>query len=257
MHIPSITFPFVRIESSESTWEKSQDWTGAPLIFTGRERTDIITTNTPTILSIHTEVDTGNKLGPTGESRVLPQPTPGHDLLNQIISRIGDPQPGAQPTSEPATQTGFENPQRPTPSIPSLPGISVISGVGPTLVIGSPITLDSGSTLTLTNGLSTTIGTSSEATFIALTTNTAGYTVVVVSSSGTAVTATVSTAPVTITLPGTGFLDPTITEGARPGTLDNFVGAATTTSSKAGAVETGRRDARLAVLLGLVGAVVL
>ena len=71
-------------------------------------------------------------------------------------------------------------------------------------------------TVTLTPGLSTTVGPEGDATFIGITTDTTGQTIITISSSGTAITATISDAPAVITLPKTGF-EASITDVARAG----------------------------------------
>jgi hypothetical protein len=122
-------------------------------------------------------------------------------------------------------------------------------GAQPTLGVDGTITLGS-AILTLSNGLSTAVDTGPAATFVAITTNSAGYTVIVVSSSGTAVTATMSNAPITIILPKTGW-EASITAAARIGNNPSAI-IPTTTSSK-GAAERRTWDTWIGIAVGILG----
>lgn len=129
-----------------------------------------------------------------------------------------------------------------------------VQAVQATLPLGGMITAGS-ATLTLTPGLSTTIGTASGATFIAITTNSAGQTLITVSASGTATTATVAIASATLTLSGTGF-GAIITDVARPGDYKTSTAGrvAAATSSKAGASHARlESDLWTRLLLGTMG----
>jgi hypothetical protein len=225
---------------------------------------EVIVTNTPTVISIHTEIATtatgylNNEVGP--DSEATPQPTSDGLLLNEIISRIGNPHPGAQPNSQQASPTADAIPDAINESAPlgddntvqaisTTLAVTEAPGAQPALLVGEPITLGA-ATLTLSNGLSTTVGTGSTATFVAFTTNPAGYTVIVVSSSGTAVTATISNAPVTITMPKTGW-EASVTAAARFGN-DPSVGTPTSTSSKGAAANARTWDSYIGILLGII-----
>ena len=225
---------------------------------------EVIVTNTPTVISIHTEIATtatgylDNEVGPGSEATL--QPTSDGLLLNEIISRIGNPHPGAQLSSQQASPTTNAVPYAINESaplnnevtiqaIPTTLAVTEAPGAQPALVVGEPITLGA-ATLTLSNGLSTTVGTGSAATFVALITKPAGYTVIVVSSSGTAVTATISNAPVTITMPKTGW-EASITAAAHFGDNPN-ASIPTSTSIKGAAANAMTWDSCVGILLGLI-----
>ena len=225
---------------------------------------EVIVTNTPTVISIHTEIATtateypGNEVGPGSEA--TPQPTSDDLLLNEIISRISNPHPGAQPNSQQASPTADAIPNAINESAPlgddntvqaisTTLAVTEVLGAQPAHVVDESITLGA-ATLTLSNGLSTTVGTGSAATFVALTTNPAGYTLIVVSSSGTAVTATISNAPVTITMPKTGW-EASITAAARFGNDPSAV-TPTSTSSKGAAANARTWDSYVGILLGII-----
>ncbi|KAF2476330.1 uncharacterized protein BDR25DRAFT_65262 [Lindgomyces ingoldianus] len=263
----------------------------------------IFITETPTIIFIHTEIeasitqlDPGNEPQPTsigakggvtdpanensGNSRsnnpTVPasaQPTSGGEaLLTEIISKIGAPAPGAQPSTNPPSSTENPAPNGNQQSIPGLenteqpatPGVLVTAPGGqptaPALTVDQSITLGA-QTLTLTPGLSTTVGTGSAATFVALTTNSVGQTIIVVSSSGTAVSATVTNAPVTVSGVKTGF-DASLTASASHGahsTPSSLGGAAATTSRKGSAAGRWRWEAEwwISLVIGVLGIVVI
>ncbi|OAL56849.1 hypothetical protein IQ07DRAFT_674983 [Pyrenochaeta sp. DS3sAY3a] len=157
-----------------------------------------------------------------GEPAQSPQQqTAPNTLLNDIVSGLGDTTPLPQPTAQaPITPA-------PTPAPTTIPG---------TLTLGS-------ATLTLTHGLSTTLGTEPDATFVSLSTDAAGQTIVVISSSGTAITATVSDAPATVTLPKTGF-EASITDAARPGVWSTGDGRAAAPTSSRGVAGALRGEVR-------------
>ncbi|KAF2796097.1 hypothetical protein K505DRAFT_359632 [Melanomma pulvis-pyrius CBS 109.77] len=260
--------PIIIIEESATGFETEYGpRTTTPLRAPPEQTPQVVVTNTPTIIYIHTEIATtmtglypGNEFGPGSETTAAPQPSPDGHLLNDILSRIGRPHPGAQPSPQPASPSsdivpngnhesipGNENTEGP---LPIAPATIEVPGALPAPTVDEVITLGPETTLTLTNGLSTTVGAGSAGTFIALTTNTVGYTIIVISSSGTAVTATVSEAPVTITLPKTGF-EASITAVARFGTPS--ADAATTTSSKGEAADRMTWDTWIGIVVGLVG----
>ncbi|KAF2031272.1 hypothetical protein EK21DRAFT_88200 [Setomelanomma holmii] len=132
------------------------------------------------------------------------QETPGNNLFLNIISRIGKTQQQAQPTpvQSPAagdqtvnpahsscggdqTRTPAQLPQvTPSPKAASDANAPPVQAAQATLPVGRVVTAGP-ATLTLTPGLSTTIGTGNGATFIGITTNAAGQTLITVSASGT------------------------------------------------------------------------
>ncbi|KAF2867232.1 hypothetical protein BDV95DRAFT_598344 [Massariosphaeria phaeospora] len=209
----------------------------------------------------------------TGPAPPSPAQSQGGDLLMEIVSRIGNSQLGPQPNTQSSAPTGDTSPPNDGPqSVPAgqntnkleqtaLEGLSTLSITAapqgsPAISVGAPITLGS-AILTLTPGLSTTLGSGPVATFVALTTDTAGQTVIVVSSSGTAVTATVTNAPLTMsmTMPKSGF-EASITEVASPGGFSSpsYNGAASTTSSEGIAAERrGEVGCWVGIVLGLMG----
>jgi hypothetical protein len=178
-------------------------------------------------------------------------------LLSSIVEQLGNSQVRTQqPEPAPFAATpvskaiGVEN----KPAQQQITHAADITSAENAVALGGVITLGS-ATLALTPGLSTTVGSGSDATMVAITTDVADQTFITISSSGTAVTATVSDTPATITLPKTGF-DASITEAARPGTWSTFRAAeeVAPTSSKGEAL--GRRAETcwwVGALLSLVG----
>ncbi|KAF2741566.1 hypothetical protein EJ04DRAFT_547884 [Polyplosphaeria fusca] len=163
---------------------------------------------------------------------VPPSPQPSsNNLLEEIFTRLPNVQPQPTQPSNPPSPNGPQSTQPPNSPPP------------PALTIPNALTLGT-ATLTLTPGLSTTIGPPANPTFIQLSTDTHGQTIIVLSSSGTAISATVSNVPATMTLPKSGF-DASSTAVARPGELPSAGGdgaAASSTASKGGAAvpwETG------------------
>ncbi|KAF2440594.1 hypothetical protein P171DRAFT_524610 [Karstenula rhodostoma CBS 690.94] len=220
-------------------------------------RIEPVTTSTPSLVNIHTE------LAPMTQERVLEpsktpasptpgerpetspapggNPTPGNSpapgdsptpsqpqatstpnpLLMDIVSHIGIPvsslETESKPTdshlpttsetdlshangpSQPSTNVQFQQATEADPG----PSVSFLESV-PTMTAGGQVTLGS-VTLTLTPGLSSVLGDGATATYVAITTDDAGQTLITVSSSGTAVTATITDAPATLTKPVTGF----------------------------------------------------
>ncbi|KAJ4358148.1 uncharacterized protein N0V89_002727 [Didymosphaeria variabile] len=252
-------------------------------------RADVVTTSTPSLVNIHTEVvpTTQQRLGRPSETPVgiptrpedsptpgVPQATPSPDsLLLDIVSRIAisasSTGSGSNPPNNrlPATsETGLSNNDDPTPQTHanaqsqqateagSSASIAPV-GSAPEITAGGQITLGS-AILTLTPGLSSTLGDGATATYVEITTNDAGQTLITVSSNGTAVIATVTEAPAAVTKPKTGF-EASITTAARPATLDSTGDDNTvpTTSSRGSAVPQKAADMGqwLYVGLGLVG----
>jgi hypothetical protein len=172
----------------------------------------------------------GAGYGVTEPVPATPQATP--DLLNEIISKIGPLQPGAQPTDQLDSPTGDQGYTQ--HGLETAPGPTGPTGAEPTLALGKAFSLGD-ATLTLTPGLSTTVGSGAAATAIAITTNPVGQTIIVISSSGTAVSATVSKTAATLTLsaPKTGF-DASITAAALPGDHSNTSGSASTSTASKG-----------------------
>ncbi|KAH8726972.1 hypothetical protein GQ44DRAFT_825527 [Phaeosphaeriaceae sp. PMI808] len=240
----------------------------------------ILTTWTPTVLSIQTNaipkstsnnranVDDVIQPAPITRSyseqaasapNAPAQETPKNTLLLDIISRIAEPQmpPQAAPPATPVAGGRSEIVAQVTPGPKVVSGVNIIPAQAPETIlpIGGVITAGS-AILTLTPGLSTSFGTGDAATFIGITSNAAGQTLITVSSSGTAVTATVTVASATVTLPRSGF-EASITQVARPGDwrVSNTVGGvAAPTSSKGAAVNT-KIDSSwwMGLLLGVVG----
>ncbi|KAF2109197.1 hypothetical protein BDV96DRAFT_240936 [Lophiotrema nucula] len=232
---------------SESGWENT-----TPTVPTSHQTSEFpppfIVTETPSIIWAHTEIEASiTKLDSTDEPTFepteaiftphttqagAPEPSSSKDLLHEIISRIHDPAPGA--TSQPAYPTDGSPYTVSGDEFRALPQMTSGLSAQATMVVGGSITLD-GATLTLTPGLSTTFGTSGDLTYISLTTEVGGQTIIVLSSSGTEISATVTTAPVPLTLPKTGF-DASQTAEARPGTLANSssAGAAASTIAQKG-----------------------
>lgn len=151
------------------------------------------------------------------------QQTAPNTLLNDIVSGLADTTPLPQPTA----QAPITPAPTPVPAPTAIPG---------TLTLGS-------ATLTLTHGLSTTLGAEPDATFVSISTDAAGQTIVVISSSGTAITATVTDAPATVTLPKTGF-EASITDVARPGAWSTGVGRAAAPTSSRGVAGALRGEVR-------------
>lgn len=239
----------------------------------------VVTTRRPTIIKIETSTaPTNTPAGPNNdvnnvspnviqrptnrpgagnapvESVQAPQQTAGNNLLNNIISKLGDARPEAQPTLPlaPATDVGSYSVQV---LAKVTPGPGGASAPQETATVGGTITMGSAK-VTLTPGLSTTVGSGGDATFIGITTNAAGQTLITLSSSGTAVTATVTDAPAIITLPKTGF-EASITDVARAGGLSTSGarGAAAPTSSKGAAAEMRAELGWWAsAILGILGA---
>lgn len=253
----------VHPESTVTGWEVITDGVmKATMLGPQTSSTDklLIATSTPTLVGIHTEIQPSTQPGaarPAGtpndspisaESGPAPGPslaTPTSDpLLLDIISHLvptSSSPPGSLSSPDFASTPvgGSVNPEHgtnepaqpsnvtPGPAITAPPSASVVS-------LGSQITLGS-SVLTLTPGLSSTIGDGTTATYVAITTDETGHTLITVSSSGTAVTATITNAPATITQLKTQY-DSTITTAARPGTFDGSPsGKSATTSSKGAA----------------------
>lgn len=287
------------MESSQTGWETTSEppRTTSPTE-NGRPTPPhdiIITTDQPIIITVHTEISasgfqpdlsdpasgkehSSKPSGPngspsalsgsperehttTGPSAAEPQVTPGgSDLLNEIISRVGNAQPGAQPTGQPAVPTdGSPAPNGnivPSGNLGTAPANdNTQQGSQSSLAVGAPITLGS-ATLTLTPGLSTTVGTGSDATAVAINTNASGSTIIIISSSGTAITAIVTKAKTTITSSAsrTGF-DASISEEARPGNdkITTLNGAATSTRSAGGAASRFRWEVEswIGILAGI------
>lgn len=229
----------------ERTAGEQQESTPAVIWRPPLPATDIVvTTRIPTIIGIRTEYSVGRPPPPSTQS------TPDNGLLDDIISRIGNPPPGAQPTQGPNgggnENTGHE--LQTAPSLTETPGIQAPLSVNERITLGS-------TTLNLTPGLSTIIGVGTSATLVAMTTNVAGQTIIVISSSGTAISATVTKTAVVYTAPRTGF-DAILTAAAKP--ADNWnrntAGSPTsTTASKGGAAQrwNDRTEWWAGVLFGL------
>ncbi|USP82497.1 uncharacterized protein yc1106_09771 [Curvularia clavata] len=183
-----------------------------------------------------------------------PQQTSQNSLLLNVVSRLGQTGSVPQPTSSSSGTTDASgkdssdttgasgedssvNSVAPSQKDGITPGPGMPSATSPSVIAGNSITLGS-AVLTLTPGISTTIGPNSDQTFIAITTNVAGSTLVTISSSGTAVTATVSTTPTVLTLSKTGF-EASITHGAGP---ERYTGKLSTTTSSGLAVENRRSE---------------
>lgn len=201
-----------------------------------------------------------NPAGTIPSTIVLPNPqqTSQNSLLLDVVSRLGQTGSVAQPTSSSSGTTdasgedssgttgasgedSLVNPVAPSQKDGITPGPGMPSATSPPSVIaGNSITLGS-VVLTLTPGVSTTIGPNSDQTFIAITTNVAGTTLVTISSSGTAVTATVTTTPTILTLSKTGF-EASITHAARP---ERYTSKLSTTTSSGLAVENRRSEVAL------------
>lgn len=183
-----------------------------PVIIPRPPAPDIVTTQIPTVIGIQTQYSVGRP-PPTS------QPSATSGILDEIISRIGDPAPTARASNGP----NGGNQDITEPSMPA------------TVPVNDRITLGP-ATLNLTPGLSTTIGTGTAATIVAMTTNDAGQTIIVVSSSGTAISATVVKTAITFTAPRSGF-DAILTDAAKPANGFSRAGdgsgtATTTTASK-------------------------
>ncbi|KAL1612687.1 hypothetical protein SLS60_000916 [Paraconiothyrium brasiliense] len=235
---------------------------------------DVVTTRTPTLVSIHTEVEPTTQQGvgrPTETPGGMPtrpedSPTPGvpqatsspDSLLLDIVSRIGIPasSTGSGPappdnllsaTSETGqssnvdpTQTAAIAQSQQAMEAGSSASISPVESA-PGITASGQITLGS-AILTLTPGLSSTLGDGATATYVAITTNDAGQTLITVSSSGTAVIATITEVPAAVTKPITRS-EASITTAARSASLDS-TGADNTvaTSSSRGLAVSQRAD---------------
>jgi hypothetical protein len=215
----------------------------------------VVVTTRPTIIGITTNTqprETGRPSnndpntrpsagGPNANGdNMNPAPTGQDSLLENIVSGLGDAPGRIQAQSAQALVT-------PAPGVSAPQATATVGGI---ITAGEV-------PLTLTPGLSTTIGAEADATFIGITTNAAGQTVITISSSGTAVTATVTDAPLTVTLPKTGF-EASITNAARPGQWSSSAaGTAASTSSRGGAVGQQRVQSWwTSAVMGVLGAVV-
>lgn len=255
-------------------------------------RVELVTTSTPSLVSIHTETPTPES-SPTPGDTPTPEnsPPPGdgltpsdphttstpNSLMNDIVSHIGISVSSIETLSNPTDNTDNTDNRLPTtsdtdlgheydPSQPSAiaqfqqateadpaPSVSLL-GSAPIMTPGSQLTLGS-ITLTLTPGLSSMLGDGTTATYVAITTDDAGQTLITVSSSGTAVTATITDAPATLTRSRTGF-EASITKTASPASSDgpsaNRVAAATS-SRGLGVHQRAELGQWLYVGVGLVG----
>jgi len=191
----------------------------------------------------------GEGPGATGSAQ---QQIEQHSLLLQIVSQIGRAPSNVQPAqpASPATENPGQtvapiNNHNGGDSALAQPATTPDSGMASnTDMISPPQTAPAVAigefvygtqTLTLTAGLSTNIGSNFFPTFVGLTTDADGNTLVSVFSDGTAVIATVRVAPTTMVVPRSGF-EASTTDAASPG--EQTGGLATTPSKEAGA---GRR----------------
>jgi len=127
--------------------------------------------------------------------------------------------------------------------------VSAAPGSAPTAAVGHVVTLGS-AVITLTPGLSSTVGAGPTATYVAISTDEIGQTLITVSSSGTAVTATLTNAPATITKVTSSTLPTTITSARLTSENINPGNAAVPTSSKGVAVDQ-RRPVNLSLQVAL------
>ncbi|ORY17392.1 hypothetical protein BCR34DRAFT_37041 [Clohesyomyces aquaticus] len=185
---------------------------------------------------------------PTGNA-ASQQPTPGGQLLDEIISKLG---PGNPEESHNTAPNGGQQ------NIPGAKNTDLAAATGspvtaaPELTLAQAITLGS-ATLTLTPGLTTAVGTGSSLTSVELTTNYLGQTIIVISSSGTAVSATITSGPVTATSARTGFDAATTAKSSLEPTIGAFGtgGAAATTPKKGDAAGLRTRKCELGMDLAL------
>ncbi|KAF2654168.1 hypothetical protein K491DRAFT_717448 [Lophiostoma macrostomum CBS 122681] len=186
----------------------------------------LITTETPVVVSIHTNVDS------SGPSPVVSAPpgatSSGNDLISQIISQIATAEPGAQPTGASAVSTDSNGGT--TQDQQQATDVTSAHASVPTLSLAESITLG-GTVITLTPGLSTTVGTGTSTTLVDITTNTHGQTIVVVSSSGTAVSATMTQSAITLTSPRTNIAS--VTKAAERSGSTTTGSESTSTSAEA------------------------
>jgi hypothetical protein len=280
---PAWLIPFL---PTATGWETGDELAPTPIVPDEPKPPRVLVTQTPTIVHIQTNIgptsapgnggNGNNQLRPAsniatsysvrpGIAPAVPaQETPGSNLLLDIISVVGAWQQPAQTTplaSPPPAAAGgqTDTPAQltqvtPGPKAASDVNATPVQAAQATLPIGGMITAGS-ATLTLTPGLSTTVGTGSGATFIGITTNSAGQTLITVSARGTATTATVAIASATLTLSGAGF-EASITQVAQPGDYKTSSAgrAAAATSSKAGAVDSRMEvNCWMQLLLGILG----
>lgn len=223
----------------------------------------VVVTSTPSIVAIQTSVAPAQN-GPNApafpSATASPKGASANAFLMDIISHIagdGEQQHGALDLSDnqgsaPAvvanTAEGLQVTQETAPGMTAAPAAQSTAAV-----LGALMTLAGGlATLTLTPGLSTTVGSGSAATYIAITADGAGHTIITLSSSGTAVTATVTNAPTTVTIEGTGFAARITDDAGQLG--QNSHTAASTTTSRAGAVShKGQVNLLFNILLGIAG----
>lgn len=203
----------------------------------------------------------GEDPGATGSAQ---QQIEQNSLLLQIVSQIGrapsnvqPTQPTSSATDSPGQTVAPANNQNGENSALGQPATTPDSGMASNTDITSPPQTTPAvaigefvygtQTLTLTAGLSTNIGSNFFPTFVELTTDAEGNTLVSVFSDGTAVIATVRVAPTTMVLQSSGF-EASTTDPASPG--EQTGGSATTSSKEAGAGRTSELEWWMGAVFG-------
>ncbi len=204
----------------------------------------------------------------TSATGLTPQQTGQNSLLLAIVSQIGGAPSVVQPTQpaslatdslgQPVVPTNNEGggnsataqpATTPSSGMPSSTNIASPPQTTPAVGVGSFVY--GSSTLTLTPGLNTNIGSNFFPTFVELTTDAKGNTLVTVFSDGTAVTATVRVTSTTMTIPISGY-EASMADSTGPA---EQTGSLATISSEGAGAETRSTELEwlAGAILGILG----